>query len=549
MYRGRALWAGALTLATVALTIATVSAGVLPAPARGLRHAPALPAHAAGGVLRLSDEGVSDLASIDPPSGAANDAQSSLVENLLFGGLVRLDQNLRVQPNAAASWTVSGGGKVYTFTLRHGLRFADGTLVTSADVVYSLDRAFSPAFQAGNTDYYLGDVVGGIDRTNGKAATVQGIHALGADRVQITLDQPAAVILDQLAYAVADIVPRRLIQRYGNTWTDHAFGIGPFRVARWVHGREIDLVPNRYYWRGVPHLRGITVLFVPDANRAYALYRRGAVDVMGAAQFATAHLAGVQGLADLHEQAQLFTEFLTPNERVAPFNNRLVRQAFSAAVNRATIARLLDNRVLPASGILPPGMPGFDPNLQGQTFDPLLARRLLSRAGYPDGKGLPPVTLDVDGGDPDGLTKARALCEFWKLVLHVDVRLRRLGHNAYNDALSARRYQLAFIQWGADYPDPQDFLSLQLQTGSANNNGSYSSATFDALTRRADAMTANARGRYRLYLRAEQLAVAAAAWIVLDWGKADVLIRPSVHGLRVTAMGVTAANWADVSAG
>lgn len=528
--------------ASMALVLAAFFTVAPPASAQHMQYV-----HVSDNILRITDEGVSDLASIDPPSGQAGDAQSSIVEGLLFGGLVRLDQDLRVQPIAASSWTVSNDGKTYTFTLRSGLRFADGTPVTSADVVYSLNRAFSPAFQTGNTDYYLGHIVGGVDVTNKKAASVRGVHALGPHRVRIILDQATAVILDQLAYSVADIVPRQLISKVGIVWTDHTFGIGPFRVRRWIHGHELELVPNRYYWRGAPRLKGITIEFVPDAGAAYRRYRTGAVDVTGAVQFANHYLRDVQGQSDLHEKAQLFTEYLTPNEHNAPFDNKLVRQAFSAAINRATIARLLHNRVLPASGILPPGMPGFNPYLRGQTFDPLLAQQLLARAGYPGGKGLPPITLDIDGGDPDGQAKAKVLREFWLLVLGVHVRLKRLEHNTYNDALTARHYQLAFIAWGADYPDPQNFLNIQLQTGAGNNNGGYSNAAFDDLTTRADTIVYDTAERYRLYRQAEQLAVSDTAWIVLDWGKADVLIRPSVHGLIVNALGVTAPNWASVT--
>ncbi len=541
MIRNRKRLAASLALLTALITpFVTLAPRATPARAAAPQ--------ASSGVLHISDEGVNDLSSIDPPSPEAGDAQSNLVEGLVFAGLVHLDQDLHVQPEAAGSWTISNDKKTYTFTLRPGLKFADGTPVTAQDVVWSFNRAFSPAFASGSTDYYLSDIAGGSDVTNKKAKTVSGIKALGADKVQITLLQPAAVILDQLAYAVGYIVPRQLVQKYGANWTDHAYGTGPFMVKQWKHGQEVDLAPNPYYWRGKPKLKGIVVEFIQNTDTAYNLYRTGQLDVMGAIHFPSNRIAEAQRLPGFHAAPQLFTEYLTPNEHKAPFNNKLVRQAFSYAINRATIATLLHNSVVAAHGILPPGMPGYNASLTGQVFNPDLARKLLAQAGYPNGKGLPKITLNVDGGDPAGQTKAVALHEFWQQVLGVNVSLNLLEHGAYNDALSARNYQIAFIAWGADYPDPQNFLSLQLETGAGNNNGGYSNATFDRLTQKADTLVNDNRERYQLYQQAEKIALDDAAWIVLDWGRAEMLIRPSVHGLTLNGLGLTAANWASVTA-
>lgn len=503
---------------------------------------------ASDGILRISDEGVSDLPSIDPPSPQAGDAQSNLVEGLIFGGLVRLDENLKVQPDAASSWTVSDGGKVYTFTLRPGLKWGDGTPVTASDVVWSLTRAFNPAYASGSASSYLSHILGGMDVVNGKAKTVRGLTAIGTNKVRITLDQPAAVFLDQIAYSVADLVPRHEVAAGGKKWTEHAAATGPFIVKQWKHNQEIDLAPNPYYWRGKPKLAGVIVEFVQNTETAYNLYRTGAVDVMGAINFPGNHLQDVQSMPDLHTKPQLFTEYLPVNEHRAPLNNPLVRQALSYAINRVTITGLLNHRFLPASGMLPPGMPGFDTHLDGQVFDPNKARKLLAQAGYPNGKGMPRITLSVDGGDNDGQTKAIALKEFWHRVLGIDVGLNQLEHGAYNDALTARKFDLAFIQWGADYPDPQDFLSLQFQTGVPNNNGFYSSARFDSLTTSADIMPHDSPERYRKYQEAEQALLNDAGIIVLDWGKANVLIRPSVRGLLLTGLGgLGAPNWATVT--
>ncbi len=535
--------------AVAALALAAGLAAPTLAPSFHPAPALAASAHASNGILRITDEGVNDLSSIDPPNPSACDAQSSVVQSLIYGNLVHQDANLKIQPDAASSWKVSNDGKVYTFTLRPGLKFADGTPVTAADVVYTINRAFQPQYSSGLVDYYLGHIVGGLDVSNKKAKTVKGIKAIGTNKVQITLDQPEAVILNQLAYCVAGIVPRHLIQKYGNSWTDHALSTGPFYVKSWKHGQEIDLAPNPYYWRGKPKLKGVDVLFVQNTETAYNLYHTGGADVMGVVNFPSNHIKDVQGTPDLHAHAHLFTEFLTMALRKKPFDNPLVRQAFSYAINRDTIVKLLNYRFLPAHSLLPPGMPGYNPKLVGETYDRARAAQLLAKAGYPNGKGFPKVTLNVDGGDNDGQTKAIALKEFWKGVLNVDVGLNSLEHGAYLNALSTRTYQMAFIQWGADYPDPQDFLSLILQSKSSGNNGGWKNAQFDSLTERADVMPHDSPERYKLYQQAEAIAMKEVPIIVLDWGKSYILIRPSVHGLTVNGLGLAAENWANVTIG
>jgi len=517
----------------------------------GGNRAHAATTRAGDGILRYADEGESDLPSIDPPNPSAGDAQSSIVEDLVFGGLVRLDQNLRVQSDAASSWTVSGDGKVYTFTLRPGLKWGDGTPVTAADVVWSFNRDFSPSYASGNVSFYLASIAGGMAVANGKAKTVSGITAIGTNQVRFTLNQPAAVFLNDLAYNVAYLVPRDQVTADPKNWTEHAAATGPFMVKQWKHNQEIDLVPNPNYWRGKPKLNGVNVEFIKNTETAYNLYNTGAVDIMGVINFPSNHLKDVQGKPYYHTTPQLFTEFLVLNEKHAPLNNPLVREALSYAINRTTIAKLLKNRFLPAHGMLPPGMPGYNKSQVGQVYDPAKAQALLAKAGYPGGKGFPKLTLNVDGGDNDGETKAVAYTEFWKQVLGITVGINQLEHGAYINALTGHNFDIATIQWGADYPDPNDFLSLIWQTGAGANNGSYSNAQVDALTKQADAMPHDSPARYQKYQQAESIMLNQAGGIMMLWGRANVLIRPSVHGLQLTALGggylLAAPNWANVT--
>jgi ABC-type oligopeptide transport system substrate-binding subunit len=171
----------------------------------------------------------------------------------------------------------------------------------------------------------------------------------------------------------------------------------------------------------------------------------------------------------------------------------------------------------------------------------------LALAGYPNGKGLPAVTLSYTPNDAGQKAAAPVLQRMWSQYLGVNVSLNPTEQAAYNNALTARNYQIANISWGADYPDPQNFLSLQLQTGNGNNNGSFSDPTFDRLTKEADTLVGNNAQRFRLYHQAEEIALNKAAWLVLYWGKSAMMIDPKVQGLVINGGGLTAANWADVT--
>ena len=500
-------------------------------------------------VLRLADEGVQDLADVDLDPPAENLGANAIeVISLVFGGLVRLDQNLRVQPDGASSWTISPDKRTYTFHIRKGLKFADGSPVTAEDFAYSLNRAFAPQFINGNTDYYLGHIVGGPEVTNKKAVSISGVRVINPSTLAITTDVPTAAFLDQLSFSASYVVPKKLIEQYGKKWTEHAVGTGPFYVKRWQHGKEIDLAPNPYYWRGKPKLSQLRVIFVQNPDTAYNLYRTGGLDIVGVQTFPPDKLASARHEAGFVAIPQLSTQYIPPNERKAPFDNVRVRRAFSFAINRDVLVnRFLGGQYTPARGILPPGMPGYNANLTGEIFDPAQAKKELAQAGYPNGQGFPAVTLSYSTGDAGQSALAPVLQRFWKEYLGVNVALNGMEAGAYNNLLTARNYQLAFINWGEDYPDPQDFLSLQLQTGAGNNNGSYSDPTFDQLTRRADVLVGNNDRRFQLYQEAEKRALAAAAWIVLYHGKSATIINPRVHGVIVNGGGVTAPNWATVT--
>jgi ABC-type oligopeptide transport system substrate-binding subunit len=498
-----------------------------------------------GIALRWSNEGVSDIYTLDPAQGP--DYNTLMAMQFIYGGLVRFGPNFEILPDAAAHWDLSADGRVYEFYLQPNLRFGDGTRVTSADVVYSLNRALAPRFyRTSSAAYMLGNIVGAQDVLTGRRRTALGLQPEGPHAVMIRLAQADGSFLAKLANPAGFIVPRRLIAANPSTWQEHAVGTGPFRVARWIHNSELQLVPNRYYYAGRIAVSSVEMPFIPEPLTAYKRYRSGLLDVMGSVHFPAEALYDVETDRSFYQSSDLETVYLSLNERRAPFNRELVRLAFAHAVNRdPLVSDVYGGFARSTQAMMPPGLPGYNVRVHGPDYNPSLARRLLAKAGFPGGRGLPEVDVPVDQ-DAQSLHLVHALANQWRRALGVHVRVLPQTHSGYISLLSANRFAIAVIDWSADFPDPQNFLSQQLETGSPNNNSGWSDPTFDALVGRADAMAATDPDRYALYQRAEEIALSSGAAIPLVNPAAGILIRGSVHGLTVSGGRVLARDWTKV---
>jgi ABC-type oligopeptide transport system substrate-binding subunit len=504
-------------------------------------------AHAAGlPVLRWADEGVTDLVTLDPAS--IGDENARLAMGFVFEGLVRQGPNLTVIAAAANRWTVSPDGRIYTFWLRPDLRFGDGTPATAADVVYSLDRALSPAFRRTANLYVLGNIEGAAAYAAGKTKLLTGVRALSPGVVRITLSTPAGSFLTRLGLPEAAIVPRQRILQQGSQWTEHAVGTGPFVVQRWQHGHALQLVRNRYYYGPRPRV-ALSIVFVPEPTAAFKLFQAGSLEVMGSIAFPADQVYRVDGDPQFHRTPTLATTFLMLNERYKPLDQGRVREALAHALNKPPlVSAVLGTLAQATDGMLPPGMPGYDPHLLGARYDPVLARALLAQAGYPGGRGFPSLVFSADEGTQN-LLLASAVVQQWHDVLGITVGMAQVEHNAYNQQLTKLAFQIAPVTWTADWPDPQNFLTQLLRTGAHNNNGGWSNAQFDRLVDRADQLVGDTSQRLSLYRRAEVLAMQNAATIPIANPQAGILIRRTVVGLQVADGGVVVPDWSRVHVG
>ena len=553
---------GPAATATPAAAPATQAPAATSAPANTVapatQAAPAATTAApAGSVLRWSLEGINELPAMDPPLAGAS--QSVGVISLVFEGLVRLDSNLKIAPAGAESWDIKDGGKTFIFHIRKGLKFANGDPVTADDFAYSLNRAFGPDFANGNAGYYLSNIVGSTDVTNAKAKTISGVKVIDPQTLEIDLQTPSVYFLYQLTFPASFVVSKKAVEADPTKWTDTAYGTGPFMVKEWKHNESISLVPNPNYWLGKPQVAEIDLPFIQDPATALKLYQTGELDIMGSYNFPTDQLSSVSSLPEFKQVNQFFVAYIGFNNAKAPFKDVRVRQAFAKALDKATlINKVLEGAVLQADTIIPPGMPGFNQAAaQIQKFNAADAQKLLADAGFPGGKGFPKVALSINNQDPNYAKIAATLSQMWKENLGVDVQVNTEELSKFNDDLTAMAnkpeaptsFDMYISVWGADYPDPQNFVSQQLRTGVGNNNGHYSNAQFDKLVDQADVETDQAK-RLDMYQQAEQIALTEVGWLPLFYGKADLLIRPTVSGLVVTPQGLfPQGDWTKVTVG
>jgi len=492
--------------------------------------------------LRWSIEGINDLPSLDPAK--ASDSQGFTVIGLLYGGLVRLDGDLNVIPDLAEGWTVSDDGLTYTFTLREDSQFSDGSPITADDVVWSLTHALDPNTGGWTGPFYLSNIVGANDVAEGNAMDLAGAVAVDDMTVELTISQPSAYFLSQLTFGSAKVVSKAQAEADPTGWENNPVTSGPFQVQEWNHGQNIILVPNTNYWQA-PTIAALTMPFIQDSETAYQLYITGELDIMGSQQngIPAVHVPESEGLPDFQSTPLFAVRYVGFNNTIPPFDDVNVRRAFALAIDKATLANdVLGGTVVPSDRILPLGIPGSELPINELSFDPDAAKAALEEAGLtPESIGPVTLTYGVEGDNERIVTVLQAM---WQENLGVAVTLEPLELTTFSARLNETYetpetgIQAYYSVWGADYPDPQNFISQQLRTGVGNNNGHYSNAEFDALVDEADVLTGDVAQRMSLYNQAEQIAVDEVGWLPLFNPRLNILVRPEVEGIVFNGQGL-----------
>lgn len=482
-------------------------------------------------VLNLYGE---DPLTLDPAT--SGDAASHDFILSIFSGLVALDSNLQPVPDIAQNWTISPDGTVYTFNLRHNVKFQDGRAVTATDFKYSWERACNPATGSQTAPGYLNDIVGAADELTGKTTTLSGVKVVDDYTLQVTIVGARSYFLDKMSYPTAFVVDKNNVAKGANWWKTPN-GTGPFKLQTWTAGSSFVLVRNTLYYGDVAKIASVNYkLFAGVPER---LYETGDIDATSVSLPFIDEVTDKTGpyLSQLTITPELNFSYIGFNCNKPPFDDPKVRQAFSLAVDKTKLVSLVFSDTMDkANGILPPGMPGYNSGLQGLDFNPTQALALIKASKYGSVANLPPITLTTAGYGGAVGSYLEALVTEWRTNLGVDVTIRQIDPERFLYHTADELNNMFDSGWSADYPNPQDFLELLFATGAQSNYGGYSNPQVDALLVKAAAETDNAKSLAD-YQQAEQLLVTDAAVLPLWFGKTYTLVKPNVHGYTPNPMG------------
>jgi ABC-type transport system substrate-binding protein len=505
-------------------------------PERGPLFQPAgNPAPRGGGVLRhASKEAVLTL---DPAM--AYDEVSHHVLHALFDTLVDyepsvpgdLARGLALVPRLAERWSISPDGLAYTFVLRQGVVYSDGTPIVAADVAYALERALRLAESPFGT--FLADVEGAADVQAGAASRCRGIVVSSERELVIRLAQPNAAFLYVLAMPFTAPQRRAHVEQAGPQLRRRPLGAGPFELERWDEGQALVLRRNPRYWDPARvHLDGIVLRENVPRETQFMLFERGELDT--AERLSAPDLVWVTshpGWAPHVHRRPLMNVFgARMNVRQPPFDDRRVRQALNYALDKQHSLKLLGGSAIPAHGMLIPGIAGRDDTLAPYPHDPARARALLAEAGYPNGFEVEYVIPADEEAERLAISLRADLA-----AVGVRVRITRMAFSTYAAAVGNATGP-AFVQvgWLADFPDPSAFFDAQFHSRAIadTNSGNYSFYANPELDDLLDAARRepDAAARAGMYRRVERILYDDAPWL-WDYHQAITeVIQPYVAG-------------------
>ncbi len=525
-----------------AVMCAVLTIGLAPGCRLGLsapmasEHGDDAPPHR-GGILRLAEIG--DVRNLDPAGPV--DGVSLQPVHLIFAGLVDFDEHAKIVPDLAESWDLRDQGRTYRFVLRPGTVMHDGQELTAEDVKRSVERALHPS--APNPSASLFDGIVGFDAfTAGQAPHIEGVGVEGRYVVRFQLKDPDATFLALVAMSALRPVCKTGGWRSSDAWIP--CGAGPFRLQRggWARGTSLRLERHEAYFRpGLPLLDGIEWTFNMQVLAQRLRFEAGDLDLVRDLSQADQRRFSADPRWEPfgHADADTTVYGESMNTRMPPFDNIEVRRAVASGINREHYRLLKPASMTVMTQLIPPGIPGYDPSVEGQHYDYGAALEHMRKAGYPydpaTGHGGWPLPIEYplyDQGLPV-FTAQLLQQDLAKIGLRIELKL--VSWEAFV-ALQERPSgaALSLGNWAMDYPDPSSFFdplftARAIGPEGSHNTAFYSNPQFDDLVSQAH-REGREDQRRALYARANAILCDEAPWAFTFSHHFYTLHQPYVRG-------------------
>jgi peptide/nickel transport system substrate-binding protein len=495
-----------------------------------------------------------NITSLDPAF--ARDQANIWATHQIYNGLVQLGPHLEILPCIAKSWEISADGREYIFHLRNDVYFHDnqafpggkGRRLIATDVKYSFNRIIDPKMAS------PGAWIFNYVERNGKETS---FNDLNDSTFIIHLQEPFPPFLGILTMVYCSVIPPEAVDKYGPDFRKNPVGTGPFKLKLWKEGVKLVLVKNPDYYEfdhgnRLPYLDAVAITFLADKQSAFLEFLKGKLDFMSGIDpgYKDALLTqdgklkpGFNRKFKLLAHPYLNTEYLgflvdTSSDLMknSPLRIKQVRQAINYSFDRRNMISFLKNSIgIPGeNGIIPKGMPSFDSTVVYYNYNPEQARELLSEAGYPAGRGLPPITLSTTSDYLD-------ICKYLQYKvgeIGIDLKIDISPPAALKEMKAQAKLQFFRGSWIADYPDAENYLSLFYGKNFSPRGPNYThfyDKEFDTLFDKAMSCT-NDSVRYREYRQLENIIMADAPVVILYYDQVLRFVQNNIEGMDADAM-------------
>jgi oligopeptide transport system substrate-binding protein len=438
--------------------------------------------------------------------------------------------------SVADKYDISPDGLTYTFNLKKGIKFQNGSKLTAQSFIDEFKRILDPEVGSPGKGFIDPLVVGSTSYSEGKSKEISGLKAPDPYTLVIKLTRPEGTFLNMLAMPFFPAIDKAYVDSIGNKEFDHKpMGTGPWKMKSYDVGKNMVLEKNSdYFEKGLPKLDEITITFEKNTQSSALKFKQGDTafigwnQLIGSADF-------IQFQQDpkykklLQSQKLVSTYYLALNNKVKPFDNKLVRQAVNMAIDKEKLVKLNNGRAAVANQILPPDMPGYQKDLPAEVdykFNKGKAKELLKEAGYGDGFKTVMLTTSSDQSTKEAQSIQSDLKD-----IGIDIEIRPLSGASYSDGARSLKYGIVSTAWFQDYPDPSDFLDILLNGNQvpANNWAAYDNAKVNKMLQDASPLPPG-QERWDAYSKIQLEMLKDAPWVPLYTPVRYAIVQPWLKG-------------------